>query len=287
VAGLEDEPLFETRPSRPILGAVLDHGKRTVSVGLTIGFLVTLTAHGYASVRAETAMLDMLHWVTDARRDMKDYFWSTYDIEPPKDPPKPDEKEEPPPPPPPEEKAPPPPPIEQPQAVKPPPDDPYKDEPPPVAQANHQEVTDDPYASWSTSQGNGTNNSGKVSDTGKVNGHVEDPRAAATGTPHAPPPPPPAVDHSKPATLVGSTAWNCPFPPEADSDGRDSAVATIVVTVRPDGTPQAVSVIADPGSGFGRAARACALGRRYQAGLDKDGNPTTATTPPIRVRFSR
>lgn len=105
-----------------------------------------------------------------------------------------------------------------------------------------------------------------------------------TGAPVAVAPPKP--DMSRPASVVG-TAWNCPFPAEADADGVDSAVATIVVTVGEDGSPRSVSVVSDPGSGFGRAARQCALGRRYVAGLDRDGNATTATTPPIRVRFSR
>lgn len=96
----------------------------------------------------------------------------------------------------------------------------------------------------------------------------------------------PKVDLSKPASVVG-TAWNCPFPAEADAEGIDNATATIVVTVGNDGSPRSVSVVSDPGTGFGRAARQCALGRRYTAGLDRDGNATTATTPPIRVRFSR
>ena len=61
----------------------------------------------------------------------------------------------------------------------------------------------------------------------------------------------------------------------------------VVVTVRPDGSPQSVKVVSDPGNGFGRAARTCALGRRYQTGLDRAGQPTTAATPPIRVKFTR
>lgn len=113
--------------------------------------------------------------------------------------------------------------------------------------------------------------------------------AAASGTGTGTGAPPVAVakpDQSRPASVVG-TAWNCPFPAEADADGVDSATATIVVTVGEDGSPRSVSVVSDPGSGFGRAARQCALSRRYVAGLDRDGNATTATTPPIRVRFTR
>jgi protein TonB len=48
-----------------------------------------------------------------------------------------------------------------------------------------------------------------------------------------------------------------------------------------------VKVVSDPGHGFGRAARMCALGRRYTPGNDRAGQPITGTTPPIKVRFTR
>jgi protein TonB len=102
-----------------------------------------------------------------------------------------------------------------------------------------------------------------------------------------PPPPPPARDLSKSPDLVGSRTWNCPFPPEADAEQIDSAVVRVIVTVRADGTPQTVQVASDPGFGFGRAARMCALARRYTPGLDRDGKAVTKTMPPITVSFSR
>jgi protein TonB len=92
---------------------------------------------------------------------------------------------------------------------------------------------------------------------------------------------------SAPATLVGSKSWSCPFPPEADAEGKDNATVQLIVTVGVDGSPEKVAIVSDPGTGFGRAARACALGRRYKAGLDKDGNATRTTTAPITVRFTR
>jgi protein TonB len=113
------------------------------------------------------------------------------------------------------------------------------------------------------------------------------PGGTGTGEVRAPPPPPPKKDLSKPAGLVGGTNWSCPFPPEADAEQIDHAVAVVMVTVRPDGTPLTVKVVSDPGYGFGRAARICALGRRYTPGLDRDGNPTTSTMPPISVSFVR
>jgi periplasmic protein TonB len=96
------------------------------------------------------------------------------------------------------------------------------------------------------------------------------------------------VDRSKPPGLSGGTNWGtCPFPAEADAEQIDQAKVTIVVTVRPDGSPLAVKVLSDPGHGFGRNARMCALGKRWTAGLDRNGQPTTGTTPPITVKFNR
>ena len=86
--------------------------------------------------------------------------------------------------------------------------------------------------------------------------------------------------------LAGSSTWSCPFPPEADADQIDEAVVTVQVTVRPDGSALSASVVSDPGHGFGRAARACALGRRYQPALDRSGSPTAASAP-VNVRFNR
>jgi hypothetical protein len=48
-----------------------------------------------------------------------------------------------------------------------------------------------------------------------------------------------------------------------------------------------VSVLKDPGFGFGRVARQCAMRKTYTAGLDRSGKPVTTSTPPITVRFVR
>ncbi len=98
-------------------------------------------------------------------------------------------------------------------------------------------------------------------------------------------PPPPAEDKSRAVQLLGGSA-NCPFPPEADADQIDQAQATIQITVRPDGSVLSASVLADPGHGFGRAARICMLGKRFQPALDKTGAPTVASIP-VHVNFTR
>ena len=67
----------------------------------------------------------------------------------------------------------------------------------------------------------------------------------------------------------------------------DEARASLVVTVRPDGTPLSVTIVSDPGHGFGRAARMCALTRRFTSALDKTGQPIAGSTVPFGVRFTR
>ncbi len=83
------------------------------------------------------------------------------------------------------------------------------------------------------------------------------------------------------------TDWNCSRLFPQDADAPDSATVSIVVTVSANGTPKAVTVLRDPGHGFGAAARVCAMSQRYSSGLDRQGLPTVAMTPPITVRFTR
>jgi len=86
--------------------------------------------------------------------------------------------------------------------------------------------------------------------------------------------------------LLRAKEWDCPWPPEADAEQIDEAYVVIVVHV--DATGRATRVdITDPGHGFGREARRCALRERYTAGRDRDGQPTATTTKPIRVHFAR
>jgi len=104
----------------------------------------------------------------------------------------------------------------------------------------------------------------------------------------APPPPPPSgPDRSRTASLGGGSEWSCPFPQEADTAQIDEAYVTLQVDVKADGSPAAVRVLGDPGNGFGREARRCALGKRYSTALDHDGNAIPGTTKAFRVHFSR
>jgi protein TonB len=111
------------------------------------------------------------------------------------------------------------------------------------------------------------------------------------------PPPPRAVIGTKNAPAMGpdlsrsprpsGADWNCSSLFPRDSDAGDYATVSIVVTVGADGAPKSVTVLRDPGHGFGAAARACAMRQRYAVGLDRQGSPVLSTTPPITVRFTR
>src|SRR5262249_646709 len=133
---------------------------------------------------------------------------------------------------------------------------------------------------------------GVTASNGTSKTAVRDPRAGVNGVPGgrgapAPVSSGPAVSLSRPPGVSGKTEWDCPFPPEADAERIDFQRVQVVVTVRPDGSAQAVKVLGDPGHGFGRAARDCAMRQRYSPGLDVEGRPVLASMPPIYVRFTR
>jgi len=81
--------------------------------------------------------------------------------------------------------------------------------------------------------------------------------------------------------------WDCPWPAEAEALSIDEQFVVIRAVVRADGTVASAELISDPGYGFGAVALACAREQRFPAAIDDDGRPITATSPPVRVRFTR
>ncbi len=242
--------------------------------------------------------------VVESRARLDTFFFNEVDVDLAKLKPEPKVEEPPPLPPPPEpapkaEEAKP---VEAPKGPPKAKEDPYDQPPPAPAPAKAAAVltapdkpdeprammdtvvTSDGTAAYGAQSAAGKGDKAVTAQNANVNG-----RPGGTGTGNGPggPPPAPPVDKSQSPKLEGGTSWNCPFPPEADSEQIDQALVTLVVTVKPDGSPLSVSVVADPGHGFGRAARMCALGRRYSAGLDASGTPVTKTTAPFNVRFNR
>jgi periplasmic protein TonB len=93
-------------------------------------------------------------------------------------------------------------------------------------------------------------------------------------------------DRSRSPMLAGNGQWDCPFPSEAARAGVDSAIVTLRVEVTADNQIESVIVLRDPGDGFGREARRCALSKRWQAGLDREGRAAHRTTV-VSVHFQR
>jgi periplasmic protein TonB len=89
------------------------------------------------------------------------------------------------------------------------------------------------------------------------------------------------------AVALDQAAWNCPWPAEADARQVDQETVVLRVAVAADGRADRVDILGDPGFGFGRAARQCALGTRFEPARDPAGVPIAALSPPIRVHFFR
>jgi periplasmic protein TonB len=126
---------------------------------------------------------------------------------------------------------------------------------------------------------------GATASAGTAKHAVRDPQAKAHGTATS------AaikkvIDLSRAPALAGGKAWTCPFPDEADDMGVDHAVVTLRIKVAADGSVMDAIVARDPGDGFGREARRCALRKRWSPGLDSAGKATGATTV-VNVRFDR
>ena len=168
--------------------------------------------------------------------------------------------------------------------------------PPPPAQAaavlTRQPEPDDPvdltgdgfvvgtatnYAGGVTAS-NGTNRNASLGNAGRATSGIRiGPSRANSGS---------SPDRSRAASIMGGSAWNCPFPTEADTDGVDNALVNIRVEVTSAGTARNVVVLSDPGHGFAREARRCAMSKVWNPTLDRDGNPVQGTVT-LRVRFDR
>ncbi|MBX3129615.1 MAG: energy transducer TonB [Polyangiaceae bacterium] len=282
------------------LGPVLALGRHQVRVGIAVGLAGALFVHGAAAGKGLSTLVQLARFSAIVERAVAERLRASYDVDftPPPEAEVPEPEPEPPPP----EKTP------QPVAAPTEPaeqrksDNPYDEPPPAAAEAGRVltaepdpsepvDMTDQGFISGSgdrfaggTTAADGTAKSAVRSTTAK--GGVA-PGGTGTGKPSSAPPPP-AQDLSKAPTLLGGGSWNdCGFPAEAEMDQVDFGIVTLTVTVGSDGKAQSVAILSDPGHGFGRHARGCAMRKRFNPGLDKAGNPTTRTTPPIRVRFTR
>jgi protein TonB len=274
-------------PSGDPLSKVLALGEHQVRTGAIVGFIVALLLHGAGAVQAAANLFDVESFAEAVAGYVRSNLQLQIEIDntpPPPPPPTP----EPPPPEPEPEKAPPPPPA-SPNEPPPPPPAPAEaakiltSEPDPDAPVD---LTDQGIVS-----GEGALHGGITSSAGTAKNVVRDlnakPGGVPGGTGTAPAPvKAPEADLSRRPAAVGSS-WDCGFPSEADLDGVDLAFVELVVMVGADGRAKKVTILKDPGSGFGNQARQCAMRRAYAPGLDKAGQPVASSTSTIRIRFTR
>ncbi|HEY6881074.1 MAG TPA: hypothetical protein VI299_23775 [Polyangiales bacterium] len=90
------------------------------------------------------------------------------------------------------------------------------------------------------------------------------------------------------AAQVASRNWPCGWPPEAEDLDVDQMFVTVKATIKPNGELGDIRVLEDPGYGFAKRVVWCARSKvRFDAALDRDGNPIEGETPPMRVKFER
>jgi protein TonB len=131
---------------------------------------------------------------------------------------------------------------------------------------------------------------GVTASNGTSTSAVHDLRAQPNGIGKAPPGPVASTGVSnlmRAASPVGGNWNDCEFPPEADVEGIDSAVVQLTVTVGTDGRAKSVTVLRDPGNGFGQAVRSCAFRKQFTTALDRSGAAIVMSTAPFTVRFTR
>ena len=269
------------------LAPILSLGNREVRVGLTLGIIGALLLHTGVAIQAAATLGDVHAFAVLVRADVRERLQAQVDVdlsEPPPPPPPPEAPPEPEP----EPRAPPPPHAAAPPTAAP---------PPPAAAEAGKVLTQDPDPNEpvdltnSIVTGTGDRYAGGVTaSNGTSTNAVRDLRAQPDGVGKAPAPgpvaPPSGPDLSRAAGPMGA-AWNCEFPAEADVEGIDSAVVQLTVVVGPDGHAKSVTVLKDPGFGFGQSARSCAFRKQFNVALDRAGTAITMSTAPFTVRFTR
>ncbi len=273
------------RPSADPLGQVIALGERESRFGSILGLWLALVIHGAAGAQAARNLYEVEGFAETVSAYVRNNLQLQIDIDttPPPPPPPP-----PPPEPEPEEKTPPPPPA----AGEPPP-------PPPAPAEAGKVLTADPDPDAPVDltgegfvTGEGEFRGGITSNTGTAKAPVRNVAATPTGVPGgtgtapAPVAKAAAPDLTRAAAPIGTSWSDCGFPAEAQLDGVEFGRVTLVVTVGVDGRAKSVSVLSDPGSGFGAHARQCAMRRTFKPALDKVGQPVVSTTAPFTVKFT-
>jgi|GEM_PF-238070 len=262
-------------------------GGRENRLGMAVGLAIALTVHGAGAAHGFSSLLDMSAFAALVQSAVRDDVRSTYAVEV--------AEQKPPPPPPPEEPKPEP----EPQARVPSRGQQAEAPPPAPAQAGKLltaaadpdaplDLTGEGFVTGDGDRYVGGVTSSKGTAQAPVRQALTKPEGKVGGTGKGNP----DADLNKPdlsrAPVPLDTVWNdCGFPPEADTEQINYMKVRVVVTVGLDGRAQKVTVLSDPGHGFGRLAQQCAYRKTYGVGLNSDGKPIVSTTPPIGVTFQR
>lgn len=280
----DEEPLERTIEDP--LERVLELDSRSMKWGIIIGMCGAIALHVAGATEAARLANGLGRWAYDARAQVSAYLSKFYDIEminPPPPPPPPEEK-------PPEEEAP-----KPVAAIKAPSRE--RDAPPPAPAQAGKILTQEPDPNEPvdlTGQGFVTGNAetyagGVTASTGTSKTAVRNLDAVVGGVPGGTGTKVTASsgpDLSRAAAVSGSSEWDCPFPAEADAEEINYQRVKLFIVVRANGTPQDAKVVSDPGNGFGREARKCALTRRYEPALNREGQPIAGSTV-VNITFQR
>ena len=264
------------------MAGVLGMGPRIPVAVMVAAAVLAVSLHAGAAVGAVQAAVfrDFAMWARDVNASIANKLAQSYDVEVLK------EKEK-------EPEPPPEPPKEEPKIlVKAPKDEPPP--PPPAAADAAKVLTQEPAKEEPVDltantfvSGNADTAVGGVTQVGgtaktptqnlnAVAGGVQGGTGAATN-------PVVKVDRSRSAMIKNlDNLRRCPFPSEADADQIDSAIVGIDVRVSQDGRAESVAITTDPGHGFAREARKCAMREKYDPALNSDGQAMPGV---YRVRF--
>jgi biopolymer transport protein ExbD len=94
---------------------------------------------------------------------------------------------------------------------------------------------------------------------------------------------PPPDPRAKP--IEEAAKWQCPFPPFAERGGMKDANVLVKVNVDETGKASSVDVLEDPGGGYAKAAKDCAMEKKYEAAKDDSGKTVKASTFPFWIHF--
>lgn len=271
------------------LAGVLSLGPRIPFAVLIAASVLAVSVHAGAAVGAVQAAV--LHafasWAHDARNSIAANLAQTYDVDIVK---APEEKKD--------EPSPEPPKEEPKQLVKELPKDEPPPQPPAAADAAKvimaEPAKDEPVDLTGNTFLNGNADTavgGVTQNGGTAKAPTTNVAAVATGSPGGtgtgPAAPAVKVDRSRTARIINlSNLERCPFPAEADAEQVDEAYVGIEVKVSPDGRAESVGITRDPGHGFGREARKCALREKYNPALNVDGQPLPGVYK-VNIHFTR